>query len=67
MGTVAELAQKYTHFPVEVEIGPGKLMPRSEALDISRAGEELGYQPRYSLEEGIQLYADWLGKMLKKE
>jgi nucleoside-diphosphate-sugar epimerase len=66
VGKVAELAQKHTHFPVEVEIGPGKIMPRCEALDISRAAEELGYQPRYSLEEGIQLYAHWLGKMVKR-
>jgi nucleoside-diphosphate-sugar epimerase len=66
VGKVAELTQKYTHFPVEVEIGPGKIMPRFEALDISRAMEELGYQPNYSLEEGIKCYADWLGKMLEK-
>jgi nucleoside-diphosphate-sugar epimerase len=64
VGKVAELAQKYTHFPVGVEIGPGKIIPRSEALDIRRATEELGYRPNYSLEEGIRLYADWLGRML---
>ncbi len=63
---VARLAQKYTHFPVEVEIGPGKIMPRCEALDISMAMDELGYRPICSLEEGIRLYADWLGKALKK-
>jgi len=57
---VAEIAQKYTHFPVTVEIGPGKMMPRCEVLDIRRAVEELGYRPNYSLEEGIKLYADWL-------
>lgn len=63
---VVELARKYTHFPVEVEIGPGRIMPRSEALDISRARQELGYSPNYDLEEGMRLYADWLGMMLKK-
>jgi len=66
VGEVVELAQRYTHFPVEVEIGPGKIIPRSEALDISRATEELGYRPDYSLEEGIRLYADWLGRILKR-
>jgi len=66
VGKVAELAHKYTHFPVEVEIGPGRLMPRCEALDISRAVQELGYQPCYGLEEGVRLYADWLGKMVRK-
>ena len=66
LGKVAELAQEYTQFPVDVEIGPGKIIPRCEALDIMRAMEELGYRPHYSLEGGIKLYADWLGKMLKK-
>jgi nucleoside-diphosphate-sugar epimerase len=66
VGKVAKLAQKYTHFPVEVEIGPGKIIPRSEALDIRRAMEELGYRPAYSLEEGIRLYADWLGRVLAR-
>jgi nucleoside-diphosphate-sugar epimerase len=35
-------------------------MRRSEALDISRAATELGYEPKVGLEEGIKHYADWL-------
>ncbi len=66
VGEVAEMAQKYTHFPVTVEIGPGKMMPRCEALNITRAMEELGYRPNYSLQEGVKLYADWLGMTLRK-
>ena len=62
---VAELAQKYSPFPVTIQLGPGELMQRCEALDISRARKELGFEPRYSLEEGIQRYADWLEKVLK--
>ena len=65
VGRVAELAQKYSHFPVTVELGPGKLMQRCEALDISKARAELGFEPKYSLEEGIQRYADWLGRVIK--
>jgi nucleoside-diphosphate-sugar epimerase len=64
VGEAASLSEKYSHFPVKVEIGPGTLMPRCKALDITRAREEFGYQPKYSLEEGIQDYADWLKKML---
>ncbi|MFQ5993739.1 MAG: NAD-dependent epimerase/dehydratase family protein [Acidiferrobacterales bacterium] len=60
VGEVANLAQRYTHFPVRVNIGPGALMRRSEALDISRAKRELSYEPRYELEEGVRRYADWL-------
>ena len=58
----ADLSMQYTHFPVKVHIGKGKLMPRCEALDISRAKKELRFMPKYSFEEGIKLYADWLMK-----
>lgn len=60
VGEVAELAKRYTHFPVPVQIGPGELMRRSEALDIARAAKHLGYAPHVGLEEGIKRYADWL-------
>ncbi len=63
VGDVVELARKHTHFPVSVEIGPGTLMPRCEALNIDRAKAELGFEPKYSLEAGVQQYADWLAKM----
>jgi nucleoside-diphosphate-sugar epimerase len=66
IGEVVRLTEKYSHFPVSVEIGPGKLLPRCEALDISRAMEELGYRPKYQLEQGIKLYADYLGKTLRR-
>lgn len=61
VGEVADLAQRYSHFPVSVDLGPGELMQRCEALDITRAKEELGYEPRYGIEEGVRRYADWLG------
>ena len=61
-GEVAELAQQYSHFPVPVNIGPGTLVPRAKALDIRRAMEELGYKPKYSIEEGVKHYADWLAE-----
>lgn len=66
VGRVAELAQKYSRFPVTVELGPGELMQRCEALDITRAREELGFEPQYSLEEGIKRYAEWLRKAMRK-
>jgi len=60
VGEVAELAARYSHFHCRATIGPGALMPRAEALDISRARKELGFEPRVSLEEGIERYAAWL-------
>ena len=32
----------------------------SEALDITRAREELGFEPRYDVEAGIRHYAAWM-------
>ncbi len=66
VGRVAELCQRYSPFEVDVQLGPGELMQRCEALDISRARDELGFQPQYSVEQGIQRYADWMKKVMEK-
>ena len=64
VGRVAELAQQYSQFDVGVEMGPGMLMQRCEALDIARARNELGYVPQYDVETGIQQYAEWMKKAI---
>ncbi|MFQ6066237.1 MAG: NAD-dependent epimerase/dehydratase family protein [bacterium] len=56
------LAQKYSDKPTQVQIGPGKLFPRGETLDISLAKEELGFSPQYTVEEGMREYARWVKK-----
>jgi nucleoside-diphosphate-sugar epimerase len=63
---VIRLTKQYSHFPHQVEVGKGQLMKRCEALDISRASKELGYQPRYDIEEGIRNYSNWIKKYLDK-
>jgi nucleoside-diphosphate-sugar epimerase len=65
VGRVAELCRQHSAFPVTVDLGPGELMQRCEALDISRAREELGFEPEYSVEDGIQKYAAWMKKVMK--
>lgn len=65
VGDAAALSQKHSHFPVKVDIGPGTLMPRCNALDITRAKEEFGYTPKYDLEAGIQDYAEWIKKQIE--
>ena len=65
VGQVAELCQQHSSFSVDVKLGPGRLMQRCEALDISRAREELGFEPQYSVDEGIQRYAEWMRKEMK--
>lgn len=63
---VIKLAKQYSHFPHDVEVGKGKLVKRCEALDISRASKELGYQARYNIEEGIRNYSNWIKKYIDK-
>ena len=55
----------FPRIKVKVELGPGELMQRAHALDISRAREELGFEPRYDIETGIQKYAEWMKKVVK--
>lgn len=64
VGEVAKLARKYSQFDVKAKLGSGALMKRCEALNIARAKEELGFHPKYDLEEGIRLYAEWLNRVL---
>jgi len=65
LGRVAELARKYSSFAVTVKLGPGELMQRCSALDIGRARAELGFEPEYSVEEGMKKYADWMKRVMK--
>ncbi len=64
VGRVAQLAQQYSRFDVTVELGEGMLMQRCEALDITRAREDLGYEPQYDVETGIRRYAEWMETVL---
>jgi nucleoside-diphosphate-sugar epimerase len=64
VGKVAQLAQAYSPFKVKVEMGPGEIMKRAHALDIGRAKEELGFEPHYDINMGIQKYAAWMKKVV---
>lgn len=66
VGEVIDISKRFTHYPIEIEIGPGGLMERAEALDISRAQRDLGYEVQFSLEEGVKKYADWIKNMKEK-
>ena len=61
---LARLAQKYSDQPREITLGEGKLFPRGETLDISLAMKELGFKPRYRMEEAVAEYANWIRKQL---
>ena len=42
------------------DIGMQKLYPMRGTLDISRAKDLIGYEPRYELKEGLKKYYDWI-------
>lgn len=55
---VAEMVKKYIPGAI-IELGPGELLPSAYgSLDISRARSELGFEPRYGIEEGVKDYID---------
>jgi nucleoside-diphosphate-sugar epimerase len=64
--TIAELAEVIkTHFPQadifmnsEAEHMEGLIRPQRGSLNIEKARRLLGYNPKYSLREGIQRYAE---------
>lgn len=61
LGEAAELIRGY--FPdlkIEIDKNPAGFRPNRGALDVRAAGEALGYHPKYSLEEGLRTYLDWM-------
>lgn len=61
------MAKKHAPMSTEVKIGPGKLFPRAETLDISLAQQVLGFEPKYTIEEAVAEYAKWIKKNLAKK
>jgi nucleoside-diphosphate-sugar epimerase len=66
VGETADLCARLSPFGVRADIGPGRMMPRCSALDISRAREDLGFEPRTGFEEGVRIYRDWLQEKLAR-
>jgi nucleoside-diphosphate-sugar epimerase len=62
---MVRLATVYSDRPTAVELGPGKLFPRGEILDITAARKELGFSPRYKVEDGMKEYAEWIKRNRK--
>jgi len=59
--TLAEMIIEITGSKSELEdTGNHKLYPMRGTLDIGRAKDLLGYEPKFSLKEGLQSYYDWL-------
>lgn len=54
--------------PVKVRYSPTGGSPRNDrgTIDISAARQDLGYEPRVGLREGVIAYAEWLGRQLEK-
>jgi nucleoside-diphosphate-sugar epimerase len=59
---MVRLAKQFSSRPTEVYLGPGKLLPRGELLDISVARRELGFEPEYGVERAMKEYAEWVRK-----
>jgi nucleoside-diphosphate-sugar epimerase len=66
-GSAVEVSEGVGKKTSKPQSGPEYLkMPRpdfEQALDISRARDQLGYEPMYSMKEAIKEYAEFLKKM----
>jgi UDP-glucose 4-epimerase len=61
----AQLAIKVTKSKSEIIIlDKDKTFPSRGSLGISKAMDELGYLPEINIEEGFQLYAEWLNNSI---
>ena len=59
--TLAETIIKITDSKSDIEdTGDQSLYPSRGTLDISRAKDLIKYEPKYSLEEGLKKYYEWL-------
>lgn len=45
---------------VELNIGPGRIMPRGPSIDCSRLRNELGFSPEFDIETGVREYMKWI-------
>jgi len=59
---VIDIAIKYSHYSGKIKIRGGKLIKRTETLNIQKIEKETGYKPLYSLEEGIKKYSHWISR-----
>jgi UDP-glucose 4-epimerase len=59
--TLAEKIITLTGSESDIEdIGNHKLYPLRGTLDISRAKDLIGYEPKFTLDQGLESYYDWL-------
>lgn len=61
---IIDVVRKHAPGNPKIEVGPGVNLERGAPLDISLAREELGYEPQYTLEEGVKAYRAWLDQNL---
>lgn len=60
---IIDTTSRYAGVSVETKIGPGRIMPRGPSIDSSRLKKELGFTPKYTFEEGVKEYAEWIRLM----
>jgi nucleoside-diphosphate-sugar epimerase len=55
-----EIGSKFTRKPPKITREAVRFLTRQARFSIDKARRELGYQPRFSLEEGMKLTEQWL-------
>jgi nucleoside-diphosphate-sugar epimerase len=55
-----EISSKFTGKPPKITREAVHFLTRQARFNIEKAKRQLGYQPRFSLEEGMKLTEQWL-------
>lgn len=56
---IMQVIERHAPVVVQYDIGSGPNLERGAPLDITRAREQLGYEPEYDIEAGVRDYAKW--------
>jgi nucleoside-diphosphate-sugar epimerase len=56
-----EISSKFTGKPPKITREAIRFLTRQARFSIEKARREIGFQPRFSLEEGMKLTEQWLG------
>jgi nucleoside-diphosphate-sugar epimerase len=60
----AEILSRIVPGVSTVEVPANEIRPKRGALDISKARRMLGYEPQYSLENGLEDYVEFVRKFI---
>jgi UDP-glucose 4-epimerase len=57
---IAACVQRVVPIAIDMPDGPGRYRRPNPFMDITRAREDVGFEPRYDIQRGVAEYVEWL-------